>query len=275
LDSDAECFVELDSDQGELSADIPKVDNQENVFRIHTPHTSAAVRGTRFDFTASDSDLVVGVTEGEVALISAASELALPVGFGIKAVQNTPVGEPIPLLPSTNMRSIPPRVAKDDLISAVALEGANSYNWRLTSDVSGNQVVDKANNSQPLYTINTTAAGEYYLQVRGVDSDGIKGFGKRARIDVAGIDDSFADIELEYKRNGQDVIINVVEPDDGLEAYEVQLSVEETFADPVSVDIGNSGIVIFAQQASGVFVRARGLIEPLLVTPFGPTLILE
>jgi len=275
LETDPKCFIELNSEKGELSADVPKTDEQENVFRIHTPHTSAAVRGTRFDFTSTESDLVVGVTNGEVALISNASEVDLPLGFGVKAAQDTPFGNPIPLLPATNMRAIAPRVAETDLISAVEIDGATGYIWRLTSDETGNEVLDKASGNQPLYTVGGTAAGEYFLTIRAVDPDGIKGFSKFARINVADIDDSFDTVVLASERDNQDLTIKVDEIDKDLNGYEVQLSLDDKFADAVSVDISNAGVVIFAQQPGPVYVRARGLIEPLLVTPFGPTLLVE
>lgn len=275
LESDPECFIEINSDQGEMSATVPKNEDQENVFRIHTPHTSAAVRGTTFDFVGNDNDLIVGVTDGTVALSSSTAELELPLGFGVKAVKDTPFGDPVPLLPTTNFRSIAPRVAEDDLISAVILSDASSYIWRLTSDATGNSVLDKSSSSSPIYTVGSVSAGDYFLSVRGVDADGIKGFDKQAQVSIADIDDSYPQVILEASRNNQDLTINVIEPVSDLNGYEVQLSLDSNFADPVSVDIGNSGVVIFAQQPNTVFVRARGLVEPQLVTPFGPTLLVE
>lgn len=275
LESDPTCFIELSTSEGQLVIDVPKStdpDSQENVFHVDTPHASAAVRGTSFDVGSSPDGMLLGVTSGKVAILADAGEISLPLGYGIKAQQDAPLGDLIELLPATTLRTIPPRVAAPDLISANPIEEAVSYEWKLSSDQGAGQIISQTQTSDPLYTLSDLEAGTYYLHIRGLDTNGLKGFVQASKINVAEIDNSFVPIAVNATLSGQDMTIEVIDPPENMPGYEVQLSATSTFEDPISVDIGTAGAVIFSQQQDDVFIRARGLITPTLITPFGPTL---
>lgn len=269
LDSDASCLIVLDSAQGEVSSDVRRRDGQPTEFTINTPYASAAVRGTLFEINALDSKIIVGVTEGEVLLKGSANNVPLDQGFGSIAPANKPVSGPIALLPAPVYRYIPTRAAKGDAISWWALSDVNQYLINLSVDEGGMDVVANYNENQGILAIDDLDAGEYFMNVRGVDSNGLKGFKAPIKIVVATIDESVEPVNTVVSRLGNEFLVKIIDPPETSPGYEIQVSRTADFSDPLSVDIANPGTAVFRLESDKIYARARVLIEPEKVSVFG------
>jgi len=270
LESDESCLIVLDSAQGEVSSDVSRRDGQPTEFTINTPYASAAVRGTLFEMNALDSKLLIGVTEGEVVLQSGASnDLPLDQGFGSIAQADVAPADPIALLPAPVYRYIPTRAAKGDTISWWALSDVEEYLVNLSSDEDGMEVVANYSEPQGFLAIDDLNAGEYFMNVRGIDINGLKGFKSPTKIVVAAIDEAVDPVNTEVTRVGNEFLVTVIDPPETAPGYEIQVSTTDDFTDPLSVDVTNPGTAIFRLESDKIFTRARVLLEPEKVSAFG------
>ena len=269
LESDDSCLIVLDSAQGEVSSDVKRRDGQPTEFTIKTPYASAAVRGTEFEMNAQSSKVLVGVTEGEVLLQAGVNDVPLDQGFGSIAEENKPPTGPIALLPAPVYRFIPTRAATGDRITWWALSDVENYLVNLSSDENGSQVVANFQRDDGTLAIDNIAAGEYFMSVRGVDGNGLKGMKSPTKITVAAIDESIEPVDTAISRQGNEFLVQVVNPSEDAPGYEIQISTTNDFIDPLSVDIANAGEAIFRLESDKIFARARVLVEPERVSAFG------
>ncbi len=269
LETDDNCLIVIDSAQGEISSDVKNRDGQETDFRIKMPYASAAVRGTFFEVNADNEAIVVGVTEGEVLLNAENSDVPLDQGFGSVAEKGNAPSAPIALLPAPVYRYIPTRAAPGDRISWWNLTNANTYLSSITTDEAGVDIVAGLNNEDSLLPIKEMEAGDYFLNVRGIDPNGLKGFISSTRLTVASIDPDTAPVNTQITREGEQFLVEVVNPEGEAPGYEIQVSRTEDFTDPLSVDTNSSGSALFRLDSDKIFTRARVLLEPKKVSEFG------
>ena len=269
LESDDSCLIVLNSPQGEVTSDVNRRDGQPTEFTIKTPYASAAVRGTQFEMNAVTEKLLVGVTEGEVLLQAGVTDVPLDQGFGSVAPANKPPSGPIALLPAPVYRYIPTRAAKGDSTSWWALSDVEQYLINLSTDKNGQEVVANFSETQGLLAIDDIDAGEYFMNVRGIDSNGLKGFKAPAKIVVAAIDESIDPVNTSVSRSGNEFLVRVIDPPETAPGYEIQISTNENFLDPLSVDVANPGTAIFRLESDKIYSRARVLLDPEKVSAFG------
>ena len=113
-------------------------------------------------------------------------------------------------------------------------------------------------------------AGEYFLGVRGRAESGLKGLRNAEKITIARVDPALPQFSLNSSRIGQQILISVEQPDASIAGYEIQLANNEDFLDVISVDVGESGQASFSNVRSPLYARARALVEPTVVSAFGP-----
>ncbi len=278
LPGDESCTLIMRATRGEFSSDVNKRENQPADFQIRTPYASAAVRGTVFDFQAKPEGLLVGVTEGAVNVGSSDVESAIDTGFGVVAEQGKAPGDPIELTGPPTFRGVPARFANGDKISWWEVPDSSNYIVSLASDRAASQIVQQRRLGQQVFEFEEVDAGEYYINVRPVDEAGLKGFGTTQKITLVGVDDDSPVFPLNTSRDGEDVVISVVEPVNSIGGYEFQIATDETFNDVISIDVGTSGSAIFKTPESGsdqYYARARALLEADLVSRFGPAVRLN
>ncbi|MEE9335804.1 MAG: FecR family protein [Granulosicoccaceae bacterium] len=269
LDDDESCVIEIEADQGELTSDVKNSVKQPADFRITTPYASAAVRGTMFDVAVDKSGLGVGVTEGGVGLAASGKAVELDTGFGSVSKKGQGLGEPIALLPPPVYRYVPTRAAKGDRILWWNLSDADNYIATLTTDKEGRAVFTSGGGEKTDFVVDDESAGGYYLNVRGVDSNGLKGFKSSTKITVAQIDDQLEPVETEISYDGNEFLVSVIDPADDAPGYEIQVSPDPNFDDPLSVDINRRSAAVFRLEADKLYARARVLINPKTVSAFG------
>lgn len=274
LPGDDSCIIDIFTLKGTVTSDVEVRDNQPVDFRISTPYASAAVRGTKFDTEASPDALLIGVTEGRVMVSAQGQNVDLDVGFGSVIEPDLPPSEPIALLSAPVFKRVPARFAVGDAVAWWPLVDATSYMARVTNDDAGNQVLTSFSVSVDrisLDTIDTIDAGDYFLHVRAVDSNGLRGFTSNTRLTVAAIDSSILPVATTVTRQGREFLVSVQNPPADVNGFEIQVSDNEEFDDPLSVDVNGNGTAVFRLDDDRVFTRARALIDPYTVSAYGPT----
>ena len=278
LPDDAVCELLLRANTGEFSSDVRRRDGQPTDFKILTPYASAAVRGTVFDFQANPDRMLVGVTEGNVAVGANNEQSAVGVGFGIVAAEGEAPGDLIELTGPPTFRGVPARFAAGDKISWWEVPQSSRYIVSIATDAASNQIVQQIRQGQQVFQFEEISAGEYYISVRPVDNQGLKGFGTTQKIKLVDIDNDSPVFPLNTSRSGEEVVISVSEPDSSIGGYEFQIATDDSFNDVISIDVGTSGSAIFKTPSSGAdqyFARARALLETDRVSRFGPAVQLN
>ena len=274
LDGDDSCLIDLAAERGDVTSEIEGRDGQPVEFRVTTPHASAAVRGTVFDVVVDAAELRVGVTEGTVDVAALGIDVPVVEGFGSVTREGEPPGEPRALLPAPVFRSVPARVTPGDAVRWWQLSEVARWAATLSLDGAGVETVAELD-IDPVDRIDLSAAvalepGDYTLNLRGVDEVGLKGFRAQTRVTLARIDASLAPPAVEIATEGREFLVAVVGADGtDTPGYEIQISEDPEFDDPLGVDVGPPGSAVFRIDADVVYARARRLIDPLTVSAFG------
>lgn len=272
LPDDDSCLIELHTEKGQVSSDVEARKGQPTEFRVTTPYASAAVRGTAFKTIVDGPAFVVGVTEGAVDIEAQQAAVPLDKGFGSVTREGDTPGDPVPLLPPPAFRNIPTRVASGDAVLWFGITDAARYHATVSTDSQGNRIVaDFKAEENRLDLASAVDAGNYYLNLHGMDTNGIPGFQASTRISVADIDSSIAPVDTSISRDGSEFLVQVIEPPDTAPGFEIQLSDNPEFDDPLSVDVSSRGSAVFRVDDDKVFARARVLLDPLSVSAFGNT----
>jgi len=270
LPGDDSCIIEILTRKGQVTSDVESRDQQPVDFRISTPYASAAVRGTVFDVEALPGQLLVGVTEGVVDVSTRDQDLNLNLGYGSVLKQGELPSDPIPLLPAPVFKRVPARLAPGDTIAWWSFSDAERYIAHVSSDNSGIQTLSSFGVTDDRVGFDSVDAGDYFLQVRAVDSNGLRGFRSNTRITVASIDNDIQPVATTVTRQGSEFLVTVQDPPEVANGYEIQISGNEQFDDPLSVDVNTNGSAIFRIEGDRVFSRARVLIDPFTVSAYGP-----
>lgn len=273
LPEDEACEVTLNSDSGSVAADVKKRPKQKNRFRISTPYASAAVRGTVFDFGVSESDMLVGVTEGEVEISGGPSAASLPEGYGVVTEIGAEPGNLIALLRSPDMSAIPVRFAAEDVLYWNPVDGATTYQVSLSADEGGEQEIYRDAGSDPRHEVRSLPRGLVYASVRAVDSNRLKGFTSRQAISIVDMDPGLPKPALAFDKDDESVYVYAVDSTEST-TVELQFSTDEEFRELVSVDIPGQGGG--AAQAWGdrerYFVRSRIVTDETTVGGYSDVL---
>lgn len=272
LPADERCVIDIKTLRGKVTSNVHSKDEQSTDFRISTPYASAAVRGTVFDIQAQDNTLLVGVTEGDVTLFSNASNesVELGVGYGSIVQRGAPPIKPIALLSAPVFKRVPARIATGDSISWWPNTQASIYSALVSTDAAGSDMLLAMDTPNQQIGIETIPAGDYFLTLRAVDENGLRGFTSTSRITIADIDSGIDPVTTQVTKQGREYLVDIVNPPTTANGYEVQISANRSFDDPLSVDIAPSGTAVFRLDEDEVFTRARVLIDPFTVSAFGP-----
>lgn len=275
LEADDSCVIEIDTERGRVTSDVEARDQQPVEFRINTPYASAAVRGTVFDVDAADK-LLVGVTEGGVDVSAQGESVELDTGFGLAVKEGEPPGDPVELIPAPVFKRIPARIAEGDTLEWWPFIDAAAYQVMLSTDEAANETLtdfEVPADSAILALQDTLEApvgsGDYFLTLRAVDSNGLLGFTSNTRISLADIDPDVSPVTTSVVRDGSEFLITVEDRPVDAPGFEIQISSDEEFSDPISVDVNEQGTAVFRLDEDQVFTRARILLDPFTVSAFG------
>ena len=162
-------------------------------------------------------------------------------------------------------------MAKGDTISWWPNSQTEQYGALISSDAAGIDALLAREVASQEIGFNDLDAGDYFLTLRAIDENGIRGFTSSSRITIADIDPSLNTVETAISTEGSEYLVQILNPESAANGYEVQISENQDFSDPLSVDIDPSGTAVFRIDEDRVFTRARMLIDPFTVSAFGPT----
>lgn len=269
---DETCIIEMVAERGTLSTDVRSDGDQPTDFRVQTPYASAAVRGTVFDINADSTGLRIGVTEGLVAVGAANSEqvVDLDIGFGSVAAPGAPISDPIDLLPAPVYRFVPPRITQSDVVRWFGLTDVNRYIVQIAPETNGVGVIHDTVVQSDLFSFDEDLpSGDYHILLRAVDENGLMGFTASSPITIADEDTNIAPVTAVVERENGNYRIEIIDAPDEATGYEIQVASDESFTDPVSVDIDESGLALVRLGGDNFFARARALIDRTTVGPYG------
>ena len=268
LPGDDSCVIEIKTIRGKVTSNVERRDDQPVDFRISTPYASAAVRGTVFDIDAADL-LRIGVTEGTVGVAAEGQQIDLEAGFGSIVEEGQAPSPPIALLPAPVFKRVPARVAPEDTITWWPFSDAAAYDALVSNDENGNETLVTFEVSNDQIRFDTIDAGEYYLFIRAIDQNGIRGFTSNVPITIASVDTTIAPVVTAVSRQGSEFLVQIVDPPANATGFEIQIANTEAFEDPLSVDVNTTGAAVFRLASDRVFSRARILLDPQTVSTFG------
>ena len=234
------------------------------------------MRGTVFDAVADAGALKLGVTEGAVEVAAARRRGGRDRGIRLGHARGRAARRAARrCCPAPVFRNVPARVTPGDSVRWWELS-EDVAGWAATLSLDGAGVETVAElDIDPVDRIDLSAAvalepGDYTLNLRGVDEVGLKGFRAQTRVTLARIDASLAPPAVEIATEGREFLVAVVGADGtDTPGYEIQISEDSEFDDPLGVDVGPPGSAVFRIDADVVYARARRLIDPLTVSAFG------
>ena len=272
LEGSITCLVELDASAGSLNSNVNHKGPQRTRLIIHTPHASAAVRGTVFDIDASNEVVLVGVTDGEVDVSAQGRSTGLLRGLGVKTEAGQASEPPVRLLNAPDLRRLPPRVTVEDTLHWYALPGAANYLIAISRDPDGSATLYQVPDTALVHRIQAFAPGDYFLLVRAQDENGFKGFPAVQQIRVAAVDASISRTALSLVEDNGEQILTATDSVPDVAGIEVQLSTTREFTEVSGVDVPLNGGVVFVPSGVPQFARARVIVDDSTVSSFGPVL---
>lgn len=184
---------EFRAEAGRLRARVTPMRDPGSSFRVTTPITVSAVRGTEFRvaFDPSGQQAQTEVEDGKVAFdlgptaapTSSAAGTQLVPGFGAVARPGT-MGRPTPLLPAPRLAD-PDRVQTEPRL-AFRIEpapAARGYRLQIGRDAGLLDLIDEATGSDPAFSLGALPVGTYFVRVAAVDAEGIEGLGRTYAFD--------------------------------------------------------------------------------------------
>lgn len=162
---------------GRSRSSVTPFKDPESNFRVTTPLSVSAVRGTDFRVALDDSGEtalteVVGGTVG-VAKDEETDETGVGRGFGVAA---TPAGvqAPVPLLPPPMLKSME-RTPTGVAISGEPVDGASTYRIQLATDVAFRDVFEEVVSDKPNAGFALADGATFFVRLTAIAPTGMEG----------------------------------------------------------------------------------------------------
>nr|WP_053000275.1 FecR domain-containing protein [Sphingomonas sp. Y57] len=157
------------------SSVIPMKDPASN-FRVTTPLSVAAVRGTEFRVAVDDSGerALTEVVAGTVGVAGAdPTEVAVPKGYG---AVSTPAGTepPTALLPPPKLLQLE-KTATGVSIVVERMEGAKAYRVELASDVAFLHIIEEVRTEEPSVSFALPPNATFFVRLTAIATSGLEG----------------------------------------------------------------------------------------------------
>ena len=166
--------------KGRVRTKVTPMKDPGSSFRVLTPSTVSAVRGTSFRISYDPEAFRSGteVEEGKVGTAgqkAASGELTVPAGFGASTVKEQSSGL-VKLLPPPKLID-PERVqSEEDLrFALVPVDAADRYHLQIARDAGFLDPIAEDLASQPAFTFPTLPAGTYFARASAVDVQQLEG----------------------------------------------------------------------------------------------------
>jgi hypothetical protein len=131
---------------GRSSSSVKRMSNPDSNFRVTTPLSVSAVRGTDFR-VGFDEETGQALTETVGGLVGVApdeeqDEVGVQRGYGVIGTKDG-IQPPVPLLPSPELINLARGEGNTIVVAYKAVEGAKSYRVQLASDLAFRDIIDE------------------------------------------------------------------------------------------------------------------------------------
>ncbi len=181
----AGALVEIDLLRGALENVVKPVANPSGRFEIRSPAAIAAVRGTQFRVSATDTHSRTEVLEGGVLVANPAGQSATGAGLGTLAELGRAPDPPTPLLAAPDLSALPERFERlpiDWPLPAVA--GAAQYRTQFAPDDRFSLLLSDEVAAAPRARASDIADGSYVVRMRAIDGNGLEGLSAERALEV-------------------------------------------------------------------------------------------
>jgi hypothetical protein len=181
---------EFSAEAGRVRARVTPLPDPASTFRVRTPLTVSAVRGTEFriEFLAATGTAVTGVEEGNVEVTPAAATtmtaaaMIMP-GFGSATTADGTTGA-MPLLTAPRLGDADTLQTQPQLHFTLAPVGeATGYRIQIARDAGLLDLVAESDGTEPEFVLATLPAGTYFARITARDASGIEGMARTYAFD--------------------------------------------------------------------------------------------
>ena len=163
--------------QGKIEVKANPKHMQGNTMQIFTPTAVAAVRGTLFRVATDEVSIRQETLDGKVAFRVASDEVAVSKGFGSLSADGAAPLPPILLLDAPQTAQLPILLQTQRIQFELPKQmGAVAFLGKLATDAKFNSVVAEKSSQANQLVFNDLADGDYFLQVRAKDKNGLEGY---------------------------------------------------------------------------------------------------
>lgn len=163
--------------KGQLQTHANPKHEQGNQMQVITPSAIAAVRGTKFRVSAGDKAMVQETLDGRVGLAAQGTEVLVNKGFGSKVEQGKAPLPPVVLLPAANTTALKKHYQSLPLTFELPdMQGAAAWAGKVVTDQQLNQIIAESESKTQQLVFADVADGNYFLNVRAKDKNGIAGY---------------------------------------------------------------------------------------------------
>lgn len=174
----------LEVQQGGIDVQVPGKADAQRRLEVLTPVAATSVRGTVFDVQLlPDGRTSAAVLSGQVAVQALADagqatpSAQLPAFTGVAVTADGQAGAVTPLLPAPSAQELPTLHEDAQWLQLPLPDWAQAHSWRVTVSEAapGQQVLHNGQFAGPTARFGALPDGNYLLQVRAIDAQGISG----------------------------------------------------------------------------------------------------
>ena len=163
--------------QGKLETEANPKHVQGNQMKIVTPTAVAAVRGTKFRVSTTETAITQETLEGKVGLAAAGKEVPVDKGFGSLSEGGAPPLPPIVLIPAPATDKLPTQLESLPVLFAMPpQDGAVAWLGKVSTEAQFNSIVSEKLSEGAKLSFNDMPDGKYFLKVRARDKLGLEGY---------------------------------------------------------------------------------------------------
>ncbi len=171
-------------DQGSANSVVNPNTLMPSRYRISTPAATTTVRGTEFRVrVASAEDSATEVLRGTVQVDEARTSVQVPAGFGTRTGKH--VGKTVKLPAAPTLAGLETRYEFNPApLRWTAQDGEKAYRLTLSLAGQSQRRLQERETAAARYNALLPGNGDYNLQVRAVDDNGLEGFDSSRRIEL-------------------------------------------------------------------------------------------
>jgi hypothetical protein len=166
---------------------VEPLDNPNSRYRVITPPTVAAVRGTEFriGYEIASERMTGEVADGTIGVSAQGVSREIPAGFGVVTRLGEPPGEPAALLSAPDVSQLPAAVPRNQIAFVwPVVTGAVAYRNELFGGEQFERLVQSVTVDEPEVALAPIPLDRYVLQLRAIDASGLAGADARHEFEV-------------------------------------------------------------------------------------------